>query len=70
MLNSLDERMPPPEIPLPPHTLLPPAVQRQLKHAAALDANTPVGESFLRKQAVDNAIAAARLKYPHFFRHS
>lgn len=68
MLNNLDVRMPPPEVPLPQHTLLPRKVQEHLKHAAALDDDTPVGESALRTQAVDGAIAAARDKYPRLFR--
>lgn len=68
MLNNLDVRMPPPEVPLPQHTLLPRKVQEHLKHAAALDNGTPAGESALRTQAVDGAIAAARDKYPRLFR--
>ncbi len=69
MLDSpLDVRMPPPEIPLPQHTLLPRRAQEHLKHAAALDPFAPVGESALRTQAVDGAIAAAKQRYPHLFR--
>lgn len=60
--------MPPPEVPLPQHTLLPRKVQEHLKHAAALDDGTPAGESALRTQAVDGAIAAAKLKHPRLFR--
>lgn len=69
MLKHLDIRMPPPEVPLPQHTLLPRKVQEHLKHAAALDDGTPAGESALRTQAVDGAIAAARDKYPRLFRN-
>ena len=68
MLNYLDNRMPPPEVPLPSHKLLPQKTQEHLKHAAALDANTPPGESSLRTQAVEGAIATAKLKHPQFFR--
>lgn len=68
MLNDLNVRMPPPEVPLPQHTLLPRKVQEHLRHAAALDNGTPAGESALRVQAVDGAIAAARSKYPYLFR--
>lgn len=67
MLNNLDVRMPPPEVPLPQHTLLPRKVQEHLKHAAALDDGTPAGESALRTQAVDGAIAAAREHHPRLF---
>lgn len=68
MLNNLGVRIPPPEVPLPQHTLLPRKVQEHLKHAAALDDGTPAGESALRTQAVDGAIAAAREHYPRLFR--
>ena len=68
MLNPLDEKTPPPEVPLPQHTLLPPKVQQHLKHAAALDSGTPWGESSLRTQAVDGAVSAAKLKHPKLFR--
>lgn len=68
MLNPLDVQMPPPEVPLPQHTLLPRKVQEHLKHAAALDDGTPAGESALRTQAVDGAIAAARQHHPRLFR--
>ena len=68
MLNPLDEKMPPPEVPLPKHTLLPPKVQEHLKHAAALDSMVPHGESSLRSQAIDGAVSAAKLKYPKLFR--
>lgn len=68
MLNQYDVKMPPPEVPLPQHTLLPRKVQEHLKHAAALDAGTPAGESALRTQAVDGAIAAAKLNHPRLFR--
>lgn len=68
MLNNLDVRMPPPKVPLPQHTLLPRKAQEHLKHAAALDDGTPAGESKLRTQAVDGAIAAAKQNYPRLFR--
>lgn len=68
MLNIDDVRMPPPEVPLPQHTLLPRKAQEHLKHAAALDDGTPPGESSLRTQAVDGAIAATKQRYPHLFR--
>lgn len=68
MLDPLDVRMPPPEVPLPQHTLLPRRAQERLKHAAALATGAPVGESTLRRQAVDDAIDAARRQYPSLFR--
>lgn len=68
MLNPLNVRMPAPEVPLPPHTLLPRKTQEHLKHAAALDADTPAGESTLRTQAVEGAIAAAKQHHPRLFR--
>ena len=68
MLNPLDVRMPPPEVPLPAHNLLPRKVQEHLKHAAALHHNTPVGESSFRTQAIDGAIATAKLNHPKLFR--
>lgn len=69
MQTDLDVRMPPPEVPLPQHTLLPRRAQEHLKHAAALDAGTPPGESALRTQAVDGAIAAAKQNHPRLFRN-
>lgn len=62
MLNPLDVKMPPPEVPLPPHTLLPHKTQEHLKHAAAFE------NEALRTQAVDGAIAAAKQHHPHLFR--
>jgi hypothetical protein len=49
------------------HSLLPLGAQHVLRDAAATDASRPKGESQVRTNELDSAIALVRLQFPQFF---
>lgn len=56
------------KIPLPQHSLLPPALQDKLRAAARIEPGIPAGGSFYRTREINRLVAYYQRIFPKLFR--